>query len=151
MSGHADSFAMLSIMAMLLAWIAALPFSAVSLYLCLEIICGLRNLPGRRLKVQDNLDVTVLVPAHNEANGIAATIKELRSAMPQARLLVVADNCTDGTASLAAGAGAEVIERHDSLHRGKGFALDFGREHLRARPPSVVIILDADCRGRGSC
>lgn len=133
-------------MAMLLAWIAALPFSAVSLYLCLEIICGLRPLPSRRFEGQDNLDVTVLVPAHNEANGIAATIKELRSAMPQARLLVVADNCTDETASLAAGAGAEVIERHDSLHRGKGFALDFGREHLRARPPSVVIILDADCR-----
>jgi cellulose synthase/poly-beta-1,6-N-acetylglucosamine synthase-like glycosyltransferase len=138
--------ALLPTVAILLALIMALPFLAVSTYLCLEIICGLKSLPSRSFKNAQNLDITVLVPAHNEANGIAATIKELRSAVPQARLLVVADNCTDETASLARGAGAQVIERHDSVHRGKGFALEFGRNHLRAQPPAVVIMLDADCR-----
>ena len=32
------------------------------------------------------------------------------------------------------------------MHRGKGFALDFGLAHLASKPPEVVIIIDADCR-----
>jgi cellulose synthase/poly-beta-1,6-N-acetylglucosamine synthase-like glycosyltransferase len=31
------------------------------------------------------------------------------------------------------------------VQRGKGFALDFGVRHLRARPPAMVLIVDADC------
>ncbi len=131
---------------MLAAWLIALPFSGVSLYLCWEILCGLKSLPRRSFSGQADIDIVILVPAHNEAGGIAKTIHGVRSVLPQARLLVVADNCTDDTASLAADAGAEVAVRHDSSHRGKGFALDFGREHLRAAPPAVVIVLDADCR-----
>ena len=129
-----------------LAWFLTVPFVAISLYLCLEILFGLKALPKRRLKIRDGITVTVLIPAHNEAHGIGATIIALRSSMPQARLLVVADNCTDETASLAANAGSEVIERYDLSRRGKGFALEFGRDHLRANPPAVIVILDADCR-----
>src|SRR5262249_4132841 len=61
------------------------------------------------------------------------------------RLVVVADNCTDDTATIAAAAGAEVVERRDPLRVGKGFALDAGVRHLGASPPNVVIIIDADC------
>ena len=61
------------------------------------------------------------------------------------RLLVVADNCSDNTAALARSAGAQVIERIDAARRGKGYALDFGVQHLRLDPPEVVLILDADC------
>jgi cellulose synthase/poly-beta-1,6-N-acetylglucosamine synthase-like glycosyltransferase len=90
--------------------------------------------------------LAVLVPAHNESAGIAGT---LGSVLPQLerddRLLVVADNCSDGTARLAAGAGAEVVERHDTLRRGKGYALDFGVRHLERDPPELVVIVDADC------
>lgn len=59
---------------------------------------------------------------------------------------MVADNCTDDTARLASAAGAEVIERHDALLRGKGYALDFGVRHLAQQPPDVVIVVDADCQ-----
>jgi glycosyltransferase involved in cell wall biosynthesis len=59
---------------------------------------------------------------------------------------VVADNCTDATATIAQDCGAEVIARIDPWRRGKGFALDFGIGHLRHRPPAVVVFLDADCR-----
>jgi cellulose synthase/poly-beta-1,6-N-acetylglucosamine synthase-like glycosyltransferase len=62
------------------------------------------------------------------------------------RLLVVADNCTDDTALVAAVAGAEVIERNDPERRGKGYALDCGLKHLGAAPPSTVVFIDADCR-----
>lgn len=91
--------------------------------------------------------VAVLVPAHNEQAGIAATIAGLRPQLAaRDRLLVVADNCTDATAERARAAGAEVVERHDPRRRGKGHALAFGVEHLRADPPDVLIVIDADCR-----
>jgi len=132
----------------ILLWVFVVPFVAVTLYLCLELLSGLWALQSRTIDRDGTPEIAVLVPAHNEANGIAATVAHLRSVLPCARLLVVADNCTDKTANLASDAGAEVFERHDPSHRGKGFALAFGRKHLRARPPAAVIVLDADCRLR---
>ncbi len=93
----------------------------------------------------DPTTVVVLVPAHDEAAGIAANVVRQRAGMvPGMRLVVVADNCSDGTAALARGAGAEVVERHDVARRGKGFALDFGRAGLAVDPPACVIVVDAD-------
>lgn len=90
--------------------------------------------------------LAVLVPAHDEESGIVATIDALRpQLMPGDRLLVIADNCTDRTASLAASAGAQVVERFDSQRRGKGYALDHGMRHLSTDPPEVVVMIDADC------
>jgi hypothetical protein len=91
--------------------------------------------------------VTVMIPAHDEANQIEATVRAL-AADPagQPSILVVADNCRDATADLAREAGAAVIERHDAAHVGKGFAISFGLKHLQADPPDVVAIVDADCR-----
>lgn len=90
--------------------------------------------------------LAVLVPAHDEAAGIAATLRMLVAQLaPSDRLLVVADNCSDDTATVAASAGAEVIARVDPVRRGKGYALDFGIRHLEAAPPAVVVVVDADC------
>jgi hypothetical protein len=61
------------------------------------------------------------------------------------RILVVADNCTDDTARVAAAAGAEVIERKEPGRRGKGYALQFGVAHLGRDPPEIVVFFDADC------
>jgi cellulose synthase/poly-beta-1,6-N-acetylglucosamine synthase-like glycosyltransferase len=94
--------------------------------------------------------VAVVIPAHNEAPLIANT---LRSIVPQMaagdRLVVVADNCSDDTATLAAEAGAEVLERYDLERRGKGYALDYGIRHLERNAPEVVLIVDADCEVDG--
>jgi hypothetical protein len=90
--------------------------------------------------------VAVLVPAHDEARGIGATLGSIRRQLRQGdRLLVVADNCSDDTAALARAAGAEVTERNDPARRGKGYALDHGLRELEARPPHVVVVVDADC------
>ncbi|MDZ7842665.1 MAG: glycosyltransferase family 2 protein [Gammaproteobacteria bacterium] len=96
--------------------------------------------------------VAVLVPAHNESTVIVTTLKTLRSQLLAGdRLLVVADNCSDDTATLARTTGAEVIERSDSQLRGKGYALDFGVRHLAGDAPEVLIIVDADCQvGEGA-
>ena len=88
----------------------------------------------------------VLMPAHDEAVGIAAAIEAVRVQLgPRDRLLVVADNCRDATAAIARAAGAEVTERNDALRRGKGYALDHGVRWLERSPPAVVGIVDADC------
>ncbi|MGH8485060.1 MAG: glycosyltransferase, partial [Pseudomonas sp.] len=54
--------------------------------------------------------VAVLVPAHNEASIIGATLASIGAQLHAGdRLLVVADNCSDDTAALAVAAGAEVV------------------------------------------
>lgn len=94
----------------------------------------------------DRHPVVVLIPAHDEASVIGPTLESLAPELSRDdRLLVVADNCADSTATIARAHGAEVIERVDPMRRGKGYALDFGVRHLEADPPGVVVVIDADC------
>lgn len=94
--------------------------------------------------------LAIIVPAHNESLLIAHTLRSIGSQLTvDDRLLVVADNCTDDTARIAAADGAEVIERNHSTQRGKGYALDFGVRHLAQDPPEVVLIIDGDCTVAG--
>jgi cellulose synthase/poly-beta-1,6-N-acetylglucosamine synthase-like glycosyltransferase len=131
-------------------WALAAP--AILALLIFTAECGLGLFPAREQSLTRAPEgkVVVLVPAHNEELGIARTVQSLNEDLPaNATLLVVADNCTDATAERAAGAGANVIIRHDPDRRSKAFALEFGREHLRAygvdERPDVVIVVDADC------
>ena len=90
--------------------------------------------------------VTVLVPAHNEEIAIATTLEKIIPVLKkQDSLLVVADNCSDKTAEIARTMGATVIERHDLINRGKGYALDYGLKFMETKPPDVVVMIDADC------
>jgi glycosyltransferase involved in cell wall biosynthesis len=93
------------------------------------------------------LRVGVIVPAHNESLGMRPTLCDIKGQLGTGdRLLVIADNCTDDTASVALGEGAEVIERKDLRRRGKGYALDCGLQYLSSAPPDILIMVDADCR-----
>lgn len=99
------------------------------------------------LPAAPRMRLAVLMPAHDEAVLIAATVNAVRPQLQATdRLIVIADNCSDETALLARSAGAEVLERTDPLRRGKGYALDFGIRHLEADPPELLIVLDADCQ-----
>jgi cellulose synthase/poly-beta-1,6-N-acetylglucosamine synthase-like glycosyltransferase len=115
----------------------------------IEIVAGIllpqgASLPAGRSSRQR---LAVLVPAHNESTGLLPTVADIKAQLQASdRLLVVADNCTDDTASVAAAAGAEVIDRTDPDRKGKGYALAWGIRHLGADPPDVVIVIDADCR-----
>jgi len=129
------------------AWIVALATAVPCLVFFVECVLG--SLVPHRARIvgdQPGPRVAVLVPAHNESAGVTPTLTGLRAQLgPQDRLVVIADNCTDDTAAVAAQSGATVIERHDATRRGKGYALAFGLEHLVQDPPAVVIIVDADC------
>src|SRR5262249_58162412 len=93
---------------------------------------------GRRPKV------CVIVPEHNESVSIAKTIAAIKPQLTtRDRLVVVADNCSDDTATIAALEGAEVIERHDQERVGKGYALAHGIQFVgRSGAPEVVILVD---------
>ena len=135
----------LAVLLTVLALLVAIPC------LVLFVECMVALLPGgeeRPAGEGPRPRTAVLIPAHDEELGIAATVRGLRPQLdPQDRLVVIADNCSDGTAAAARAAGAEVIERRDTSKRGKGFAIVFAVDHLEASsPPQAVIIVDADCR-----
>ena len=142
---------MMSVLSWLLGLLAVIALVPVSVFF-LQMLLACLPPRSRPLGISGRPRVAVLVPAHDEAAIIRAT---LASITPQLiagdRLLVVADNCTDDTARLAREGGAEVVERFDTLRRGKGYALDFGVRHLAEQPPEVVIVVDADCQvGEGA-
>ena len=89
-----------------------------------------------------------IVPVHDEEQSLPATLASLAAARfePQPEILVVADNCSDRTAEVAAAHGATVLVRDDPDRRGKGFALELAVATLaaRAQPPDAVVFVDAD-------
>src|ERR1039457_6162203 len=140
---------MLLLISDLLVVLAGLLAVPVSVFF-IEIVAGL-ILPTREPALRSGKDirqrVAILVPAHNESVGIGLTLENIKTQLILGdRLLVVADNCVDDTAAVAAAAGAEVTARNDPTRAGKGYALDFGVKHLSLDPPAIVIIIDADCR-----
>ena len=119
---------------------------AMSLFVLTLAALRARGKVSQSLTVGRAVRVAVLVPAHNESVNVIPTIECLKRQLgPTDRVLVIADNCSDDTAALARAAGAEVVERQDAHLRGKGYALAFGVDHLRADPPEVVMVVDADC------
>lgn len=132
-------------MTLLLGLLSA-PALLASSYLFLLTIMSRRSpppAPGTSL-----LRFDVIVPAHDEEVGIARTVRSLLALeWPRGRfrVVVVADNCRDGTATAAATAGAAVLVRNDPEHKGKGFALDlaFGQA-LTSGLADAVVVVDAD-------
>jgi 1,2-diacylglycerol 3-beta-glucosyltransferase len=94
--------------------------------------------------------LAALIPAHDEERGVADAVGALVAQdYPADRLtvIVIADNCTDDTAGVAARAGATVWSRSDLSARGKGPALAWALERLRRELPDAdaIIVVDADC------
>jgi cellulose synthase/poly-beta-1,6-N-acetylglucosamine synthase-like glycosyltransferase len=88
-----------------------------------------------------------LVPAHNEESLISQCVRSLVMMDYPAhlrRIIVIADNSTDGTAQLAREAGAECMERFDASRRGKPHALAWAIRQLRLADVDACVIVDAD-------
>lgn len=81
-----------------------------------------------------------LIPAHNEAERIGATLDALCTVPGIDDVIVVDDASTDDTAKIARSCGATVVELEQNL--GKGGAMEAGVEH--AGDPDVLLLLDAD-------
>ena len=93
------------------------------------------------------LSMAVIVPAHNEAETIGPCLESLAACnrtIANATVIVVADNCTDRTVTVARKHGARVLVRNDILHRGKGHALAFAFAQLLREPFEAFMVVDAD-------
>jgi hypothetical protein len=85
--------------------------------------------------------LTVLVAARDEERSIETTVTALRSAFPEADVLVADDGSRDGTAAAAERAGARVVR----LPRlGKGQALTLAEREAGQGP---LLLCDADLEG----
>lgn len=128
-----------------LVWFILIPVLVLNVQVVSAVVFYLRK---TRLDTADvNADVVVLIPAHNESINLIPTLQSIaKQKVSMLRVLVVADNCSDDTAKVALSHGVEVIERNNQHLRGKGYALDFGIQHLKNnQAPDYVVVVDADC------
>jgi cellulose synthase/poly-beta-1,6-N-acetylglucosamine synthase-like glycosyltransferase len=111
---------------------------------------------ARGSRLQDRADLSqversvarvhVLVPAHDEEGQIAATIESLLAqSRPPDEIVVVCDNCTDGTARIAAGYPVRVVHTVGNTSKKAG-ALNQALEVLLPdlHPDDAVLVMDAD-------
>ena len=136
------TFLSLALMALALLWLVT------ALVFLVEVVAGcFASKEPENSVAQPDGRIAVLIPAHNEGAGLQATLDDVKPQLgPGDRLVVVADNCSDDTASVATERGAEVAVRNDLTRIGKGYALDWGIKYLATEPPDIVIVIDADCR-----
>lgn len=98
-----------------------------------------------------NVSFLILIPAHNEEKSILETVTSLQSldyTSDSYAIMVIADNCTDGTAQVAESAGARVYCRTDDIRRSKGYALEDVTKHILTQEEfgqfDALVIIDAD-------
>lgn len=83
--------------------------------------------------------ISVVLPAKNEAEGLALTLPALRKAYPDAQIIVVNDGSTDDTAAVGLQHGAQVLSSPYSM--GNGAAIKRG---ARAATGDVIVFMDSD-------
>jgi cellulose synthase/poly-beta-1,6-N-acetylglucosamine synthase-like glycosyltransferase len=115
------------------------------------LILGRPKRPSATAASQPITRFALIVPAHNEAEVIEASVQRLRLIdypASQFDVHVVADHCTDETAAVARAAGAEVHKRDEGPRGRKGFALDWLIRRLLVDPRSyqAMVVFDADSR-----
>lgn len=127
--------------------ILGVPVLACATYLVALAACATSVTP-RDEAGEPRLRFDIVVPAHDEERGIGVTIANLQRLdypKDRYRILVVADNCGDATARIAAEAGAVVLVRDEPARRGKGYALALGFDRAEADAVAdAVVVIDAD-------
>src|SRR5437764_9452752 len=130
---------------------AALALVAVILWLPFisELLCMFRRNDAREQEEEVSAQprLLVLVPAHNEELLITGCVRSLLDmSYPEhaRKVCVIADNCTDATASLAAAEGATVLERSDVKFPGKPRAIAGALTQIQLQDWDACVIIDAD-------
>jgi len=88
------------------------------------------------------MTVGVILPALNAARFLTEVIGDIRTVLPECRVLVVDDGSSDGTADTARQAGAEVVVHE--VNQGKGEALKTGYGWAQEQQLEWVFTMDSD-------
>ncbi|HJQ73220.1 MAG TPA: glycosyltransferase family 2 protein [Actinomycetota bacterium] len=98
----------------------------------------------RAESLPDGQRLVTICPAFNEAENVAAVIKQIPAMIEGHHVVpvVVSDGSTDGTAAVAREAGAYVAEL--PIRRGGGLALRVGYEIALQLGAQIVVTLDSD-------
>ena len=83
--------------------------------------------------------LSIVLPAKNEAEGLARTLPALRQLYPDAEVIVVNDGSSDRTAEIAAEQGVRVLSSPYSM--GNGASIKRG---ARAAGGEILVFMDAD-------
>jgi glycosyltransferase involved in cell wall biosynthesis len=83
--------------------------------------------------------ISIILPARNEAAGLALALPRLRQIYPDADLIVVDDGSTDQTAQVAGEHGAQVLRNPYGM--GNGASIKRG---ARAATGEILVFMDAD-------
>jgi exopolysaccharide biosynthesis WecB/TagA/CpsF family protein len=135
-------------LAILLTLAGAVAAAAAVYLVVLAVACRFHD-PTSDESSHADLGVVVLVPAHDEADYIERCLRTLRDQdYPSGcyEVVVIADNCTDQTAAIAASCGVSVMEREEPDAPGKGRALRWAIDLLFATRADIdaVAVVDAD-------
>ena len=84
------------------------------------------------------MKISVILPALNEEKNIAKVLKVIQESNTVDEIIVVDNNSTDNTSTIAKEMGAKVIL---CKKRGKGYAMEMG---LYAAQGDIVVFVDAD-------
>lgn len=83
--------------------------------------------------------LSIILPAKNEAEGLLRTLPALRQQYPYAEIIVVDDGSTDATATIAREQGARVLSNPYPM--GNGASIKRG---ARAATGDILVFMDAD-------
>lgn len=128
--------------------IFGLIFTLYQVYISLPIFKKYKNLTGPEKPYNK---FAIVISAHDEEKVIKNLLDSLNTQnYPKDKfdIFLIADNCTDNTAKIAAELGANVYERLDPEHKSKGYALNwFFDQFIKKYNHSdydLITIIDSD-------
>ena len=137
----------LEIAVSVLAVVVTVMFLYQPLYLVIPLLFHRKKPQGEAPKRR----FAILIAARNEEAVLPHLLDSIKAQdYPEALITtyVVADNCTDNTAQIAAACGARVFQRQNKLQVGKGFALRFLLQKIQEEYPQEhydgYFVFDAD-------
>jgi poly-beta-1,6-N-acetyl-D-glucosamine synthase len=91
-------------------------------------------------------NVIVLIPAHNEESTLPISLKALfAQTRPPDRVIVIADNCTDGTVGVAEAMGCDLFTTKGNELKKAGALNQALSSYLpKSHPADVILVMDAD-------
>jgi glycosyltransferase involved in cell wall biosynthesis len=87
----------------------------------------------------EEVRIAVVIPCHDEAARVGDVVRDFRSVLPQAEIVVVDNASRDATAVVAGAAGARIVRESRT---GKGYALLTGLAAVR--DADFVLVVDGD-------